>query len=77
MAQRKPEESDTLDQVLRLVTQLTPEEQEILSAEFLKLQQLRSKCAESEASLDRGQGISAEVVFDELEAEYQRRKTND
>ena len=77
MAQRKPEEKTTLDQVLKLVTQLTPEEQGILSEEFAKLQRLRHKCAEAEASLDRGEGIPAEEVFAEFEAEYERRKAKD
>lgn len=74
MAQRKPEETTTLDQVLRLVSQLTPEDQQILSEEFSKLQELRRRCAEAEASLDRGEGIPAEEVFDRLEKKYQRMK---
>lgn len=76
MAQRKPEENTTLDQVLKLVSQLTPEEQQILSEEFSKLQELRHKCAQAEASLDRGEGVPAEEVFAELEAEYEDRKAN-
>lgn len=76
MAQRIPEEQTTLDQVLKLVTQLTPDEQMVLVEEFLKLQKLRSRCAEAEASLERGEGIPAEDVFAELEAEYERRNTN-
>ncbi len=76
MAQRKPEEKTTLDQVLRLVSQLTPEEQQILSEEFSKLLELRRKCAQAEASLDRGEGIPVEEVFAEFEAEYEGRKAN-
>lgn len=36
MAQRKPEEKVTLDQVLQLVDKLTPEEQEQLRQVFLE-----------------------------------------
>lgn len=76
MYQRKDDEKPTVEQVLRLVSQLAPEDQEILSEEFAKLQELRRRCAKAEASLDRGEGIPAEVVFAELEAEYKRRKAN-
>jgi hypothetical protein len=73
MAQRKPEEKTTLDQVLRLVSQLTPEDQQLLSEEFAKLQELRRRCAEAEASLDRGEGIPAEVVLEELRERAEER----
>jgi hypothetical protein len=73
MAQRKPEENTTLDQVLRLVSQLTPEEQQILSEEFAKLQELRRRCAKAEASLDRGEGIPAEVVLEKLRQRAEER----
>lgn len=76
MAQRKPEEQPTLDQVLKLVNQLSPEEQEKVSEE-LKLQWLRRELGKSEDELRRGEGIPAEEVFAELEAEYERRKAND
>jgi translation initiation factor IF-2 len=73
MAQQKPEEKTTLDQVLRLVSQLTLEEQQILSEEFSKLKELRRRCAEVEASLDRGEGIPDEVVLEELRQRAEER----
>ena len=76
MAQRQPEEKTILEQVLKLVTQLTPEEQEIVSEEFFKLQWLRRKLAEAEASLDRGEGISAEEAFAQLEERYKSGKSD-
>lgn len=51
------------------------EEQQILSEEFARLRELRRKCSQSEASLDRDEGIPAEEVFAELEAEYEQRKS--
>lgn len=68
------DEKPTVEQVLQLASQLAPEDQEILSEEFAKLKELRRRCAEAEASLDRAEGIPAEVVFAELEAQYKRRK---
>jgi hypothetical protein len=47
MAQCKPEEKATLDQVLKLADQLTPEEQEQL-VEQLKLQCLRRELGKAE-----------------------------
>lgn len=76
MAQRKPEEQSALDQVLKLVNELSPEEQERVSEE-LELQWLRRKLGRSEEQLRTGEGIAAEQVFAELEAEYERRKAND
>ncbi|MCC7530998.1 MAG: hypothetical protein IT342_20935 [Candidatus Melainabacteria bacterium] len=76
MAQRKPEEKSALDQILRLVNELSPEEQERVSEE-LKLQWLRRELGKSEEQLRRGEGIPGQAVFAELEAEYERRKAND
>jgi hypothetical protein len=73
MAQRNPEGKATLEQVLKLVSQLSPEEQEVLTEEFKKLQCLRQKMAEAAASLDRGEGIPAEKAFAELEERYSRK----
>lgn len=71
MAQRKPKEETTLQQVMRLVTQLRPEEQEQVIEE-LKLQWLRREIKKAEDELDRGEGIPAEQVFAELEERYKR-----
>jgi hypothetical protein len=76
MPQRKPEEQSAVDQVLRLVNQLSPEEQERVSEE-LELQWLRRKLGKSEEQLRRAEGIPAEQIFAELEAEYERRKAKD
>jgi hypothetical protein len=76
MTQRKPEDQTTLDQVLRLVNELSPDEQEKVSEE-LKLQWLRRELGKAEDQLRRGEGIPTEEVFAELEAEYERRKAND
>lgn len=73
MAQRKPEEPTTFDHVLKLADQLTPEEQDQL-VEQMKLHWLRRELGKAADSLDRGEGIPAEEVFTELEAEYERRK---
>jgi DNA relaxase NicK len=65
MAQRKPEEKTSLDQVLKLADQLTPEEQEQL-VEEMKLQWLRRELGKAEDELRRGEGVPAEQVFAEL-----------
>jgi hypothetical protein len=73
MAQRKPEEQNTFDQVLKLVENLTPEAQEQL-VEEMKLQWLRRELGEAEAQLRRGEGIPAEEAFALLEERYKSRK---
>jgi hypothetical protein len=72
MAQRRSDEKTTLEEVLKLATQLTPEEQDFLADEFSKLQRLRHKLAAAEASLDRGEGIPAVEAFDRLEKRYKK-----
>ncbi|MGH9547923.1 MAG: hypothetical protein ACRD3W_01060 [Terriglobales bacterium] len=73
MAKPKPEDKTTLDQVLKLVDQLTPEEQEQL-VEEVKLQWLRRALEEGEESLKQHGGIPAEKVFADLKDRYERRK---
>lgn len=53
MAQRKPEDQTTFDQVLKLVENLTPEAQEQLIEE-MKLQWLRLELGKAEDELRRG-----------------------
>ena len=65
MAQRKPEEQTTFDQVLKLVENLTPEAQEELIEE-MKLQWLRRELGKAEDELRRGEGVPGEQVFAEL-----------
>ncbi len=72
MAQRKPEEKTTMDQVLKLADQLTPEEQEQL-VEQLKLQWLRRALEDGEESLKRNGGIPADEVFAELQQRAEER----
>jgi hypothetical protein len=65
MVQRKPEEQNTFDQVLKLVEDLSPEAQEQL-VEEMKLQWLRSELGKAEAELRRGEGVPGEQVIAEL-----------
>ena len=74
MAQRKPEEQHTFDQVLKLVEDLTPAAQEQL-VEEMKLQWLRRELGKAEEQLRRGEGIPAEEAFAQLEERYKRRKS--
>lgn len=67
-----PDERVTLDQVLKLVDKLTPEEQEQLW-ERMKLQHLRWELQKGVESLRRGEGIAAEDVLRMLEARAQKR----
>lgn len=76
MAQRKPEEKATLEQVLKLADQLTPEEQDKLMDE-LKLQWLRRAIGEAEKSVAEGRVHTLEEVEARLDAtrrEIQERK---
>lgn len=73
MAQRKPEETTTFEQVLKLVENLSPEEQEQL-VEEMKLQWLRKAMDEAEESIKQHGTIPAEEVFSRLEERYKRRK---
>lgn len=73
MAQRKPEDKATFEQVLKLAEQLAPAEQEKLVDE-LKLAWLRRAIAEGEESYRKHGGIPAEEVFDRLREKYERMK---
>ncbi len=76
MAQRKPEEKATLEQVLKLADQLTPEEQDKLMDE-LKLQWLRRAIGEAEKSVAERRVHTLEEVEARLDAtrrEIQERK---
>jgi hypothetical protein len=70
MAQPKPEEKTTLDQVLKLVDQLSAEEQEQL-VEKMKLEWLRKEIQKGIDQADRGEMIDGDVVFAELKQRYQ------
>lgn len=71
MAQRKPEEQSTFDQVLKLVENLTPDAQEQL-VEEMKLQWLRRAIDEADESLARGESVSLEELNTHLDAVRQK-----
>ncbi len=70
MAQTKPAKKVPFNQVLKLVDQLLPKEQERL-VEQMKLQWLRREVQKGIDQADRGELLDAEVVFAELEKRYQ------
>ena len=76
MAQRKPDERTTFDQVLSLVESLTPEAQESL-VEEMKLQWLRQALAQAEQSVAEGKVYSEEEALarlDEHRREFLKRR---
>lgn len=62
MAQPKPEDKTTLDQVLELVDQLTPEEGEKL-LDQLKLEDLRRAIQVGIDQADKGEVMDGKEVF--------------
>ncbi len=70
MAQPLPEERSTMDQVLKLVSLLTPEGQEEI-IEQIKLQWLQQEVQKGIDQADRGELLDADEVFAELEKRYQ------
>lgn len=76
MEQRKPEQEATLEQVLRLVNELGPEDQDKVAKE-LKLQWLRRELQKAEDQVARGETVPAEDVLAELRqrAEDRLRKS--
>lgn len=71
MAQRKPEEKATIEQVLKLADQLTLDEQDKLVDE-LKLQWLRRALAQAEKSVAEGRVYSEEEAMARLD-EHRRQ----
>jgi len=69
MAQPKPDEKATLDQVLKLVEQLTLEEQEQL-VEEMKVQWLRREIQRGIDQADRGEFLDGDEVFARLKQRY-------
>lgn len=76
MAQRKPDESITLTQVLKLVDQLTPDEQRQLGQTLSKLEELRVAVDIGIKQLDQGLGIPAEEAFQRLQERYENKASN-
>jgi hypothetical protein len=77
MAQPEPEDKATLAQVLKLVQQLSPTEQEELVQETIKLQELRRELMIGVEQLQRGEKVSGEQVFRELRERHQERMTKE
>ncbi len=69
MAQRKPEEQTTFDQVLKLVHQLTATEQQQL-LEQLKLEDLRREIGKGIEASERGAVVSLEELNQRLDAKH-------
>lgn len=71
MAQRKEEhEESNLETVLRLVNQLTPEEQEKVADE-LELQWQRRAVAQAEKSVAEGRVLTEEQLWQRIEGKRQ------
>lgn len=68
----QPQEKPTVEQVLKLVEQLTPEEREQILEE-MKLQELQRALTRAEESIARGEGIPGEDVIAELRKRAQER----
>ncbi len=79
MAQRKPEENVRIQQVLKLVHELTAQEQQQL-LEQLKFENLRREIQIGIDEADRGELISLEELNDRLDAKHaellERQKQN-
>ncbi len=69
MAQHKPEEPTTFDQVLKLVHQLTDQEQQQL-LEQLKLEDLRREIRKGIEASERGEVVSLEELNQRLDAKH-------
>jgi predicted transcriptional regulator len=72
MAQRNPEESLKVQQVLKLVGELTPEERDEVLYQ-LKLEDLRREIQKGIDSADRGELYSEEEVMAYLDEHHKQR----
>ncbi|NOJ28146.1 MAG: hypothetical protein DA330_09075 [Nitrososphaera sp.] len=72
----QPKEKPTVEQVLKLVEELTAEEREQVQ-QALNVRAIRERLIQAEESIARGEGIPAEVVLAELKerAEARLRKS--
>jgi hypothetical protein len=77
MTQPKPEDKATLtlEQVLKVVYQLSPLDQEQLVQETIKLQKLRYELMIGVEQIQRGETVSGEEVFRVLRDHHQKRMT--
>lgn len=64
--------SPSVEQVLKLVGQLSPEEHEQV-CEAIKFQELRQEILKAAEEADRGELIPADVVLEELTKRYERQ----
>lgn len=71
MAQRKPEETAKVQQVLKLVEELSPEEREAVLYQ-LKLEDLRREIQKGIDAADRGELISLDELNERLDATHAR-----
>ncbi len=74
MAQPKPDRT-SIEEILRLVDELSEEEQDQLGEE-LKLKWLRRALDEGEESIRQHGTLPAEEVFAELKERYERKKAS-
>lgn len=72
MAQRKPEESVKVQQVLKLVDELAPEERDEVLYQ-LKLEDLRREIQKGIDSAERGELYSEEEVMAYLDEHHKQR----
>lgn len=72
----QPKEKPTVEQVLRLVEELTPEEREQLLEEMINYQELRRNIQIGLDQAARGELIDGEVVFAELKQRAEERLKN-
>lgn len=72
MAQRKPDEERAIEQVLKLVDELSPEGREKV-LEKLKLDDMRREIQKGIDSADRGELIPADVVLYRLRKRAEER----
>lgn len=69
----QPKEKPTVEQVLRLVEELTPEEREQLLEEMINYQELRRNIQIGLDQAARGELIDGEVVFADLKQRAEER----
>jgi hypothetical protein len=72
MAQRRSEDKQELEEAMKLVNRLSPEDQEQVVRE-IKVQWLCRELKKAEDSLDRGEGIPTEEGLAELRQRAEER----
>ncbi len=72
----QPKKKPSLNQVLKLVDQLSSDEQRQLGEAFNKLQELRTAVDAGVEQLEQGLGIPAAEAFQQLRERYQNKASN-